>query len=267
MAKSKKGWKARNRTLPRVLKDWEIQKLYAVADERERLVLDLYLRSGMRKAEGLKLKVRDIDFRNHTIFINQGKGDKDRLIPLDKTLAVELQAYIKKWDMQPDDYILSIKKKRGMWKDGPHYYKDTKPYNTMHVYVMIRELGDKAGLDACIPRDSPCKRYQKAYRIRPHMLRHTYGTMIQEAVGDPFVTKEVLGHSCLQMTEIYVHLSQKRKQAAVDEAFKHLSPSRDNTSEMPGSGEVGTGALLPPTERWEHPQKIEPYNPDDMAYR
>lgn len=233
--------KAQRQTLPKVLTTEEIRKLYGVADEIEKLILDLYLRTGLRVSEGVRLRVRDIDLTSRVIFVSKGKRKKDRRIPLEAGLRDILQEYIRKYQLGSDDHLLCVKKWAGCAMKNQRYYKKTDgPYTDYQVYKVVRKLADKAGLQEVEPGTGSTIHKMRSFRVHPHLLRHTALTRIQEACGDITVTKEIAGHSSLTMTQLYVHLSQGRKRDGLDLAYQELPAG----IHAPAAGEVRLDAGL-----------------------
>jgi len=220
-SQNKSPSKLKHQALPRVLRKDEIVKLLSCCDSVELVIMEFYLRTGLRASEGLRVKVKDINFDEQSVFVLKGKRNKDRVVPFDHVLKGILQKYILEYGLGPEDCLFCVKKFRGsVIRHDRHYKRTGSHYSTTQLYYLVRELAVKAGIQDSEPivSTNPCR--QRAYRVHPHLLRHTALTMIQESCGDPFITKEIAGHSSIAMTEIYVHLAIGRKRAAVEEAFK-----------------------------------------------
>lgn len=165
---------------------WTRQYPYKYSYEKNRAVaiIAMFMYSGLRVQELLNLTLSDVDFTHKVIVVKAGKGNKDRMIPLSATL----QGYL-----QP--YLLERKK--------------TNPYS---LYFFVS-------------RDSKGKFSEKAFRrlilkirdtskifFTPHMLRHTFATLMLEGGCDVFALSKMMGHSDIKTTTIYLTATVKHLQ-------------------------------------------------------
>ena len=179
----------RLRRLPVVLSPEEVQRLIAGAKNlyHRTLLLTLY-GAGLRRSEVAHLKVRDIDSQRMLLRVDQGKGGRDREVPLSPTLLAALREYYR-W-MRPGTYLFPGT--RNGWR------ADT-PITTKPIWDAVRLAAQRAKIDK---------------RVTPHTLRHSYATHLLEAGADLRTIQLLLGHADLSHTTVYLHLSRRHLQAA-----------------------------------------------------
>ena len=173
----------RPRLLPSVLTRDEVAQLITAAlPGRDRTLLETAYSCGLRLQELLGLQVSDIDSARMVLHVRHAKGSKDRLVPLSKTLLVQLRAYWQKY--RPATYL----------------FPGVKPGTALHdgtVQRICRRTALRAGLSK---------------RIHPHTLRHSFATHLLEAGVDLLSVQKILGHSHFNTTAKYLHISQRRLQ-------------------------------------------------------
>jgi site-specific recombinase XerD len=179
----------RPRLLPIVLSQEEAAQLIASASNlfHRAMLMTLYS-TGMRRAELCQLKVEDIDGGRMVIHIRQGKGGKDRDVPLDPKLRETLREYYR-W-MRPKTYLFPGTEKG---------WRADKPITAKVPWEACREAAQRAGI---------------AKRVSPHLLRHSFATHLIENGADLPTVQTLLGHADLRATSIYLHLSQRHLKAA-----------------------------------------------------
>jgi integrase/recombinase XerD len=179
------------RKLPVVLSPEEVTRLIEAAPNlMYRTLLMLLYSTGIRRTEASLLKVSDIDSERRVIHIRQGKGSRDRDVPLSPKLLEALREYWR-WK-KPKVYLFpSTPGHRGL--EGP--ISDKVVWNACKI------AASKAGIKK---------------RIGPHTLRHTFATHLLEAGADLRTIQLLLGHQELKHTTIYLHLSQRHLHAAVN---------------------------------------------------
>jgi site-specific recombinase XerD len=179
--------KSRKR-LPTVLSPEEVTRLIdAACNLYHRTLLMTLYSTAVRRAELCRLKVQDIDSQRMMIRINQGKGGRDREVPLSPKLLETLRVYFR-W-MRPTTFLFPGTVK-GVRADVP-----ISP-NT--VWLACRQAAQRAGITK---------------RLSPHSLRHSCASHLLEAGADLRTIQVLLGHSRLEHTLIYLHLSPKHLQA------------------------------------------------------
>jgi len=147
---------------------------------RNRLMIEMFYVTGMRRAELLGLKDTDIDFYSKTIQVT-GKRNKQRLIPVSDGIKLQIEKYICLRDNKIDNTsgYLFVK------KDGGQLYP-------MMVHRIVTDN---------------LRQISTLSKTSPHVLRHTFATSMLNNGADINAVKEILGHSSLAATEIYTHTS------------------------------------------------------------
>jgi integrase/recombinase XerD len=175
--------------LPVVLSPDEVQRLIAHAKNlyHRTMLLTLY-GAGVRRSELCQLKVRDIDSQRMVLRIEQGKGGRDREIPLSPTLLAALREYYR-W-MRPQTYL---------FPGTRHGWRADAPITSKVVWEAVHLAARKAGIEK---------------RVTPHTLRHSYATHLLEAGTDLRTIQLLLGHADLSHTTVYLHLSRRHLHAA-----------------------------------------------------
>ena len=181
----------RPKKLPVVLSPEEVARLIEAARHpMHRTILMVLYGTGMRRTEASLLKVSDIDSQRMVIHIRHGKGSQDRDVPLRPKLLEALREYWR-WK-KPKDYLFSSTAgHRGV----------EQPISDKTVWNICKEAAVRAGI-------------QK--KIGPHTLRHSFATHHMEAGTDLRTIQMLLGHAHLEHTTVYLHLSHRHLQTAVN---------------------------------------------------
>ncbi len=171
------------RTLPTVLSPDEVLRLFQAAPRlSDRVLLQTTYACGLRVAEVVHLQVGDIDSARLVVWVRQGKGHKDRLVPLSPRLLAQLREY---WQQE---------------RPRPWLFPGRPPQTpvcTATVQDLVSRVARAAGLGK---------------RVTPHTLRHSYATHLLEAGTDLCTIQKLLGHSSLRTTSRYLHVSQRHVQ-------------------------------------------------------
>jgi integrase/recombinase XerD len=179
--------KSRKR-LPTVLSPEEVTRLIdAACNLYHRTLLMTLYSTAARRAELCQLKVQDIDSQRMMIRIDQGKGGRDREVPLSPKLLEILRVYFR-W-MRPTTFLFPGTVK-GVRADVP--------ITPNVVWLACRQAAQRAGITK---------------RLSPHSLRHSCASHLLEAGADLRTIQVLLGHSRLEHTLVYLHLSTKHLQA------------------------------------------------------
>lgn len=186
------------RRIPEFLFYNEIDSLLSVFDEsdvgvRNSALFETMYGCGLRVSEITSLKISDIHFNDDFIIIN-GKGSKQRIVPFYPDLNELLMKYIYhvrcKWvSDDTNDYVFV--NQRG------------KPLTSRGIQYILNEAVKLTDLNI---------------HVHPHMLRHSFATHLLDNGADLRVVQELLGHSSLSTTQIYVHISQERMKKVYESA-------------------------------------------------
>jgi integrase/recombinase XerD len=170
----------KRKKLPVVLSAEETKHLLSlVRIPKSRMALTVIYACGLRLNEGLHLRGQDIDSQRMLIWIRNGKGGKDRYVPLPERLLVMLRAY---WMIhKPTSYLF-------FRKDKNTVLSDTSLQHTFKAALRESNINKVASI---------------------HTLRHSYATHLLERGIDLRVIQELLGHKSPQTTAIYTHLTDK----------------------------------------------------------
>jgi site-specific recombinase XerD len=168
-------------TLPKMLNKKEVQKIIEVTQNpKHRLMLKLAYGMGLRVSELVSLKISDIDSTAMLVRIEQGKGKKDRVVPLPESVLEDMRSYYK--DYRPKIYLF----------EGQHEGQ----YSIRSAQQVFKSGLKKAGIKK---------------QIGIHGLRHSYATHLLETGTDIRFIKDLLGHQSVKTTEIYTHVTDLTK--------------------------------------------------------
>lgn len=170
----------RPRTLPAILSPEEVGRLLAaVRWPRWRLVCRVLYGCGLRLMEALRLRVADIDGPRQCLLVRQGKGQKDRIVPLSLGLLDELRAW---WRLHRPRELLF-----------PN--SEGQVFNAVGLQRAFQKAVQTAGLTK---------------HVTVHTLRHCYATHLLEAGTDLATLQRLLGHTSLSTTARYLHVRTER---------------------------------------------------------
>jgi integrase/recombinase XerC len=152
---------------------------HSFEESRDRLIVELFYSTGMRRVELINLRVNSVNFAEKQIKVI-GKRNKERLIPLLPSVIKSLQSYIKNRELiNSSDSFLFVTQ------------KGNKVYETL-VYRVINNYFSKVS---------------SKLNTSPHILRHSFATHLLNEGADLNSVKELLGHSSLASTQVYTHNS------------------------------------------------------------
>jgi integrase/recombinase XerD len=179
------------RRLPEILSQEEVARLIDSASNlSHRAILMTLYSTGMRRSELVRLKVGDVDSRRMVIHVRQGKGSKDRDVPLSQKLLETLREY---WRcVKPETYL---------FPGQPGKRGSDVPLTAKAVWHACHGAVRRAGI-------------QK--RISPHSLRHSYATHLLESGADLHTIQLLLGHADMRHMTVYLHLSQRHLHAVAN---------------------------------------------------
>jgi site-specific recombinase XerD len=182
----------RENSLPLILSVEEVSSLIDAADTPfHRTLLMTAYGTGARRAEIVNLQLADIDKSMMRIHIREGKGGKDREVPLIPTLYEELRQHYRRLGRKPKLWLFP----------GGRYHSSDGPISDKVLWLSCRAAAQRAGI-------------RKA--IHPHTLRHCFATHLYDAGTDLCTIQKLLGHYDLKETARYIHLSQRHMKDLVN---------------------------------------------------
>lgn len=194
--------------LPHYLTKEEVQRLVgSCRSPKQKAIVELFYSSGLRLDELRTLKLTDIDSKNNRLFVRCGKGRKDRYTLLSKRVVETLRFYYRQQKVKPTVYL----------------FEGKNPGNPMHsraVQYTVRLAYDYAGLS------------DKEHKT--HALRHSFATHLLDAGIDIHTIKELLGHSDIKTTMVYLHLQTSKRNLIVN-PLDVLFSDDDQVSNVPKS--------------------------------
>ncbi|UOQ85565.1 tyrosine recombinase XerC [Gracilibacillus salinarum] len=180
-------------TIPEFMYLEEIDVLFESIDtstalgQRNMAILELLYGTGIRVSECVKIRVEDIDFELQTIFV-QGKGNKERYVPLGGFAIRAIQTYL----LESRHQLISQKS-----QSGNYLFLNARgnPLTTRGIRMIINSLVEDSAM---------------TLHIHPHKLRHSFATHLLDNGADLRAVQELLGHAHLSSTQIYTHVSKDR---------------------------------------------------------
>jgi len=192
----------RRRTLPRTLSPAEAERLVEAAAGttpralRDRALVELLYGAGLRVSEAVGLQKSSIDLDARLVRC-VGKGSKERVVPIGRQAVEALRRYLARGrpylDARHRPELFLNAKGGGLTRAG--------------AFLILRNLAAKAGLEP--------------ERVHPHLLRHSFATHLLEGGADLRSVQEMLGHADLATTELYTHVSDRRRRELYFQAHPH----------------------------------------------
>jgi site-specific recombinase XerD len=168
--------------LPVILSRQEIRLLLKTPHLlKHRLVLAMLYGCGLRRHELCNIKIQDVDLDRKMLHIREGKGRKDRYVPIGDCLSRGLQKYLE--SERPYVWLINGKTNTGQLQQ----------FTGAGVRWVVKEAARKSGIKK---------------QVTSHVLRHTYATHLLEMGLDIITLKNLLGHSDIQSTLVYLHIAQ-----------------------------------------------------------
>jgi len=194
------------RTLPDVLTIEEIDAMIRAIDPskkeslRNEAIIETLYGSGLRVSELTSLRLSRLFLREGYIRV-EGKGDKERIVPLSPRAAMLIEEYLGEREVGPvkpgNEDILFLNRRGAA-------------ISRVMVFYVVRDLAAAAGI-------------QKT--VSPHTLRHSFATHLLEGGANLRAIQEMLGHESIATTEIYVHLDRSRLRSELMLHHPHYRPS------------------------------------------
>jgi integrase/recombinase XerD len=196
------GLPRRARRLPRTLSAGEAERLVEAASEttpralRDRALVELLYGSGLRVSEAVGLERSGVDLEERLVR-TVGKGGKERVVPLGRSAVDALRRYMARGRPFLDR------------RHRPELFLNAQggALTRAGAFLILRRLAEKAGLEPG--------------RVHPHLLRHSFATHLLEGGADLRSVQEMLGHADLATTELYTHVTDRRRRDAYFDAHPH----------------------------------------------
>jgi integrase/recombinase XerD len=192
----------RRRALPRTLSPGEAERLIDAAAGttprllRDRALVELLYGAGLRVSEAVGLERASVDLEQRLVRC-VGKGSKERVVPIGREATDALRRYLARGrpylDKRHRPELFLNAKGGGLTRAG--------------AFLILRRLASTAGLEPG--------------RVHPHLLRHSFATHLLEGGADLRSVQEMLGHADLATTELYTHVSDRRRRELYFQAHPH----------------------------------------------
>jgi integrase/recombinase XerD len=192
----------RARRLPRTLSPGEAERLVEAAngttprDLRDRALVELLYGAGLRVSEAVGLEKGGVDLDGRLVRCI-GKGNKERVVPIGRQAVEALRRYLSRGRPYLDR------------RHRPELFLNARggALTRAGAFFVLRRLAAKAGLEP--------------ERIHPHLLRHSFATHLLEGGADLRSVQEMLGHADLSTTELYTHVTDRRRRDLYFQAHPH----------------------------------------------
>src|SRR5881394_2413015 len=190
------------RRLPRTLSPSEAERLIDAAAGttpralRDRALVELLYGAGLRVSEAVGLGKTDVDLERRLVSCI-GKGSKERVVPVGRHAVDALRRYLAHGRPFLDK------------RHRPELFLNAKggALTRAGAFLILRKLAEQAGLEP--------------ERVHPHLLRHSFATHLLEGGADLRSVQEMLGHADLATTELYTHVSDRRRRELYFQAHPH----------------------------------------------
>jgi integrase/recombinase XerD len=192
----------RVRRLPRTLSPGEAERLIDASAGttpralRDAALVELLYGAGLRVSEAVSLEKAGIDLERRLVRV-AGKGGKERVVPVGRRAVEALRRYLSRG--RPH---LDRKRRAELFLNA-----QGGALTRAGAFLILRRLAAKAGLEP--------------ERVHPHLLRHSFATHLLEGGADLRSVQEMLGHADLSTTELYTHVTDRRRRETYFQAHPH----------------------------------------------
>ncbi len=214
------------RKLPVVLSDDEVHRIVDLLNPPFRTMIQLAWGSGMRKMEIHRLRIKDVDFDRQSITIREGKGRKDRITVLPKCAIEGLKQAICRTEhfhrLDEDEGFDTVEMPYALAKKYPNqasslHWKFVFCANQRSVDPRSREQRRHHLHPSTLARNlkNAVAQAQIRKKVSTHTFRHTFATQLLESGYDIRTVQELLGHSDVKTTQIYIHVLNRGGNAVI----------------------------------------------------
>jgi integrase/recombinase XerD len=201
----------RPKPLPKTLSPGEAERLIEAARGvkpsalRDQALVELLYGAGLRVSEAVGVQRGGVDLDARVVRV-LGKGGKERVVPIGRPAAEALRRYLSRGRPFLDQ------------RHRAELFLNARggPLSRAGAFLILRRLAEQAGLDPT--------------RVHPHLLRHSFATHLLEGGADLRSVQEMLGHADLSTTELYTHVTDRRRRELYFRAHPH---ARRRTEEEP----------------------------------
>jgi integrase/recombinase XerD len=192
----------RTKPLPKTLSPGEAERLIQAAagtqprSLRDQALVELLYGAGLRVSEAVGLDRASVDLDDRLVRVI-GKGGKERVVPVGRHAAEALRRYLARGRPFLDS------------RHRPELFLNARggPLTRAGAFLILRKLAEAAGLEP--------------QRVHPHLLRHSFATHLLEGGADLRSVQEMLGHADLSTTELYTHVTDRRRRELYYQAHPH----------------------------------------------
>ena len=185
------------RPTPDTLTMEEIDAIIDAMGPRDRALFLCLFHGGLRRGEAINMEWKDVDFDGGALRIH-GKGGKVRIVPMTETLKSSLRALL--GGRQRNGHVFRSRVRGGVLVD---------------IRRPLKTAVEKAGI---------------MKHVHPHMLRHSFATVLLESGADLRSIQGLLGHESITTTQIYTHVTKERNRTLMDAAFTSTARQRKGGS-------------------------------------
>jgi len=179
------------KSLPKTISVEEVFKLLSTPISlRDKVILYLLYGTGMRVSELSGLNLDHLDIKSRVIHVVNGKGNKDRIVPLPDLIIPILEVYIATRKNDENDPALILN-------------RSGHRLTTRSIQRIVKKYKEEAGL--------------QNKKLTPHMLRHAFATHLLSNAVDIRVIQELLGHASLSTTQLYTHVTLDHLRKSYDQ--------------------------------------------------
>ncbi|MEM9678973.1 MAG: tyrosine-type recombinase/integrase [Bacteroidota bacterium] len=162
---------------------------------RNRAIIGCMLLAGLRKSEVIRLRFQDVDMKSRTLFLNQSKGHKDRIVPISSRLFYILEEYVKERKR--------LNRKSICFFTGVN---ENRTFGVQALKILFRRLREVTKLN-----------------FSAHTLRHSFATLTLEGGCDIYTLSQLMGHSKITTTTIYLQCTNHQKRRGIERnGLNHL---------------------------------------------